>query len=148
MIDRSLSANANANRAWIASGMVRCMVGDPETAIEHAERAIRLSPLDVSMWVAHAVLATAHLQQQRYEEAAAWAGRSVRQNTYNSPTHHVLAASRAHLGRMEEAREAVRRSLELDPELTVSRLEQIYPIAGYKNLDGFLEGLRKAGLPE
>ena len=45
-------------------------------------------------------------------------------------------------------REAVRRSLKLDPDLTVSRLEEIYPIAGYKNLDSYLDGLRKAGLPE
>ena len=147
-IDRSLSINANSTRAWIASGIVRCCVGDPETAIEHADRAIRLSPLDIATWLAYGVLATAHLQLADYEEAAAWARKSVRQHAYNAPAYHVLAACCAHLGRTEEAGAAVTRSLELDPAMTISRLKAIYPVSGYKNLDGFVEGLRKAGLLE
>jgi hypothetical protein len=38
--------------------------------------------------------------------------------------------------------------LELDPKLTVSRVLEIYPISNYKNLDAYIDGLRKAGLPE
>jgi hypothetical protein len=38
--------------------------------------------------------------------------------------------------------------LELHPKLTISRLQEIFPIANYKNLDVYLDGLRKAGLPE
>ena len=147
-IDRSLSINANSTRAWLSSGIVRCCVGDPEPAIEDADRAIRLSPLDIAMWVAYGVLATAHLQLADYEEAAAWARKSVRQHAYNAPAHHVLAACCAHLGRTEEAGAAVARSLELDPAMTIPRLEAIYPVSGYRNLDGFLEGLRKAGLAD
>ncbi len=41
-----------------------------------------------------------------------------------------------------------RRSLELDPKLTVSRILEIYLIARYRNPDADLDGLRKAGLPE
>ena len=40
--------------------------------------------------------------------------------------------------------DADRRALELDPELTISRLKEIFPVARYKNLDG----LGKAGLPK
>jgi len=147
-IDRSLSINSNSARAWLASASVRCCVGDPETVIENADRAIRLSPLDTAMWVAYGALATAHLQLADYEEAAAWARKSVRQHAYNAPAHHVLAACCAHLGRTGEAGAAVTRSLELDPAMTIPRLEAIYPVSGYKNLDGFLEGLRKAGLAD
>ena len=46
------------------------------------------------------------------------------------------------------AASAVRDLLERDPELTIARLEEIYPVARYNNLDGFIEGLRKASLPE
>ena len=147
-IDRSLSLNSNSTRAWMASGMVRCCIGDPETAIEHANRAIRLSPFDMAMWVAHGVLAIAHMQLADYEEAAAWARKSVRQHRYNLPAYHSLGASQAQLGRIDDARRTIESLLELDPALTLTRLEQIYPVAGYRNLDGYLEGLRKAGLPE
>ncbi len=44
--------------------------------------------------------------------------------------------------------DADRRALEIDPELTISRLKEIYPVARYKNLDGFLDGLGKAGVLE
>ena len=148
LVDRSLAINANANRAWIASGMLRCFLGDPETAIEHAERAMRLSPLDISMWVAESVMANACMQLGNYEEALAWARKTARRHPDNLPAHHVLAASAAQLGRRQEAEAAVRDVLEMDPALTIARLKEIYPVARYKNLEGFIEGLRKAGLPE
>ena len=128
--------------------MARCIVGDPETAITDAERAMRLSPLDTSKWVANEVLATAYMQLERYEEAADRARQSVRQHIFNAPAHHALAASCAHLGRIDEAREAVRHALEIDPEMSITRLQEIYQVARYKNLDGFLSGLRLAGMPE
>ncbi len=46
------------------------------------------------------------------------------------------------------AASAVRDLLGRDPAFTIARLEEIYPVARYKNLDGFIEGLRKAGLTE
>jgi tetratricopeptide (TPR) repeat protein len=88
------------------------------------------------------------MQEQRYEDAASWARKAIRQHRYNLPAYHVVAASCVHLGQLEEAKETIRQLLELDPELTVTRLQQIYPVAKYKNLDSFLDGLRKAGLPE
>jgi TolB-like protein/regulator of sirC expression with transglutaminase-like and TPR domain len=148
LIDRSLSINANANRAWLASAFVRCSLGDPETAIEHAERAMRLSPLDVSMWVAHGVLAVAHMQLKNYEQASSWGRKAIRLHRDNLPSHHVLVASLAHLGRQEEAEEALSELLDLEPGLTIKGLKKRYPIADYKNLEGFIGGLKKAGLKD
>ena len=146
LIDRSLSINANANRAWLASATVRCFLGDPETVIEHAERAMRLSPLDVSMWVAHGVLAVAHMQLKNYQEAASWGKKAIRLHRDNLPPHYVLVASLAQMGRQEEAEAALGKLLDLEPGLTIGGLKKRFPIAGYRNLDGFLEGLKKAGL--
>jgi TolB-like protein/regulator of sirC expression with transglutaminase-like and TPR domain len=148
LIDRSLSINANANRAWLASAFVRCSLGDPETAIEHAERAMRLSPLDVSMWVAHGVLAVAHMQLKNYEQASSWGRKAIRLHRDNLPSHHVLVASLAHLGRQEEAEEALSELLDLEPGLTIKGLKKRYPIADYKNLEVFIGGLKKAGLKD
>ena len=64
------------------------------------------------------------------------------------PAHLILAASCAHLGRLDEAQAAIRRALELNPKLTIARLPELFPIARYKNLDAYSEGLRKAGLPD
>jgi adenylate cyclase len=148
LVDRSLAINPNAVRAWAASGLLRNILADTNTAIEHAERAMRLSPLDTAMWVLYGILAIAHMQEQRYEDAASWARKSIRQHRYNLPAYHVMAASYSHRDRLNEAKETIQQLLELDPELTISRLQEIYPVASYKNLDSFLDGLRRAGLPE
>lgn len=148
LVERSLAINANSTRAWSTSGILRCILGQPERAIADAERAIRLSPLDPSMWVPYGILANAHMQLARYEEAASWARKSVAQHRFNLPSYHVLAASCVHLGRQTEANEAISQLRELDSELTITRLQQIYPVARYRNLEAFLEGLRQAGLPE
>ncbi len=148
LIEQSLAINANSTRAWSASGYLRCLLGEPDAAIESAERAIRLSPLDPSMWVPHGLIANAKLQLGDYETAVSFARKSIRLHRYNLPVHHALIASYAQLGRLDEAREALRQLHELEPDLTLSRLEQIYPVARYQNLEAFLDGLRRAGVKD
>jgi adenylate cyclase len=79
----------------------------------------------------------------RFDEAVAAAKKAVRQNRRYSVTHRCLASALAHLGRETEAREAAAGLLELEPSFRISEwaaerwLPQIY-----------IDGLRKAGLPE
>ena len=148
LVERSLSINSNSTRAWSANGMLRCILGQPEEAIPAAERAIRMSPVDPSMWVPYGILANAYMQQARYEEAASWAGKSLAQHRFNLPAYQVLGASCIHIDRRAEAENAVKQLRELDPDLTISRLRTTYPVARYRNLDAFLEGLSKAGLSQ
>ncbi|MFB3134713.1 MAG: adenylate/guanylate cyclase domain-containing protein [Rhodospirillales bacterium] len=148
LIDRSLVLNPNSAFAWTMSGLMRCYVGDPETAIEHAKRAMRLSPLDPLLWISCSVMATGHMQAKRYEEAVTWANKSIRENATFSTPYRTLAASCAHLGRLDEARAAIRRMFEMDPGLTISRFVKKYPVSRYMNCEDYLDGLRKAGLPE
>jgi TolB-like protein len=48
-VDRALLLNPNLAGAWYASGWVRVHRGEPEIAIDHFARAMRLSPLDPQM---------------------------------------------------------------------------------------------------
>jgi tetratricopeptide (TPR) repeat protein len=100
------------------------------------------------MWVAHGELSKAHIQLADYEAALGWARRSVEKHPDNLPAHHVLIASLAQLDRIDEANAALNRLLELDPGLTIERLLENFSLSRYRNLDGMLDGLRKAGLPE
>ena len=65
--------------------------------------------------------------------------------------HFYFAAALGRLGRLEEAREAARAGLELNPGFTIARMRSlafsdhpVYP-AGRERV---YDGLRKAGLPE
>jgi adenylate cyclase len=148
LIDRSLAINPNSAGAWRVSGLLRCYTGDPESAIEHAEHALRLSPRDPMAWTFHSVLATAHMQAKRYEDAVTWATKAIRENSNSSTPYRTLAASCVHLGRLDEGRAAMQRVLELEPGLTLSEFKRTYPIGRYANLDDYLDGLREAGLQE
>ena len=58
-----------------------------------------------------------------------------------------LSVAYAHTGRMTEAREAVGKILELTPHATVAKLVA-GPFRDYQLSALFVEGWRKAGLPE
>jgi hypothetical protein len=59
------------------------------------------------------------------------------------------AAACGHLGRVEAARECVRRLGEIRPSLTIGNLEaMVAPVVLPEVLAHWVAGLRKAGLPE
>ncbi len=52
------------------------------------------------------------------------------------------------LSRIEEARDAVQKALRLKPDLSIGYLPKTLPAKHPDGLDPYLDGLRKAGLPE
>lgn len=148
LIERSLSIDPNSTRALTASSMAHSFIGDTEMAIKHAERAIRISPRSPAHWMGYTFLAQSYLQQLRYEEAAKAAKKAIQLNPHVVPAHLVLAASCAHRGQLDEAHVAIQEALKLNPKLTVARFPELFPISKLKNLDAYLTGLRKAGLPD
>ena len=122
--------------------------GDTDASIDAAERAIGLSPNNPAIWVSYWCIAEAHLQELRFEQAADFAKRAIRQYELVAPQYHILAAASAHLGRDAEARQALTAALEINPELTIGNFPDLYPVARLKNYDDYLDGLRMAGLPE
>lgn len=148
LLERSLSIDPNSPRAWNTSSLIHGFVGHSKTARQHAEHAIRISPRNPTHWVSYTHIAEANLQDARYQEAADAARKALQLNNHMVQAHLILAASCAHLGRLDEAQAAIKQSLELNPDLTIARLSELFPIARYKNLDAYLDGLRKAGLPD
>ena len=72
-IDRALLINPNLATAWIVSGWARVWLGTPELAIEHLERATRLSPLDPLIYRCHVGITWSCFFTGRFEEAIALA---------------------------------------------------------------------------
>jgi tetratricopeptide (TPR) repeat protein len=121
--------------------------GEAERAIEWSERGMRLSPFDSWAWAAFDAQAMSHLLRGRYEEACRAAYKSVQTNPAHSITYVQLAAALAKLGRLDEARAAAARVLELHPTFRYSR--QFAGVNCAPVLAKALGGaLRDAGLPE
>jgi hypothetical protein len=61
----------------------------------------------------------------------------------------IRVVSCAHLGRLPEARQWLARLLEVDPGLTIARVKALQAmVMSTETLAAYVEGLRKAGLPE
>src|SRR5689334_21107382 len=69
LIQRALVLNPNLAWAWYFSGWVKIYLGEPETAIQHATQAMRLSPNDTHLFNMQAVAAYGHLYAGRFNEA-------------------------------------------------------------------------------
>ena len=148
LLERSLSINPNSAAAWSASGHIKGWLGEPEAAVDHFSRAIRLSPLDPMLSTFYGGIAMAHFSAKRYASAVEWADKAVRIGPKFQPAYRWLAAGLAQMDALEQARTVIRRSLAMDPRVTLAELRKRLPSFNSSLLEDYLDGLRKAGMPE
>jgi adenylate cyclase len=148
-IDRALTLNPNLAAAWRYSGMARIWLGEPDVAIEHLARAMRLSPLDPLIFRMQGGTAHAHFFAGRYSMASSWAGTALQDQPDDIFALRIAAASNALAGRPDQAQKALTRLRQIDPTLRVSNLrDRLGPYRRPEDVARNEEGLRKAGLPE
>ena len=148
-IDRALVLNPNLAASWNASGWVRMYLGESASAIEHFERAMRLSPLDPLTYFGSTGMAFAHAFAGRYDEAISSATKALHEQPNWATALRVAAIANALSDRMVEARAAMACLREVDPALRLGNLDRVAPpLRRAEDRVRFIESLRKAGLPE
>ena len=147
-VNRARELNPNIAFVSFVVGASLVISGNPEDGLSCVEDAIRVSPGDPGAFFFYTTAALAHLMCSRPAEAYDMATKSARMYTDWDTTYRVLASALVQLDRMEEARSAVAKLLELYPTVTVSRLRALWPIRNTETLDMILDGLHIAGLPE
>jgi tetratricopeptide (TPR) repeat protein len=148
VLNRALQLSPNLALAAYLSGWLRVYHGEPDAAIEHLARAMRLSPLDPTFYHMQVGTGFAHFLAGRFDEAASWAGPAFREHPNYLPGAAVTAASHAHAGRLEQARDAMTHLRRTSPALRVSNLKDLWPFHRPEDFSRWADGLRKAGLPE
>jgi TolB-like protein/Flp pilus assembly protein TadD len=148
LIDHALRLNANLAVAWQRSGWLRIYAGECELAISHLKRAMRLSPLDPLMHLAHSATASGYFFLGDLDEASTWAERALHLRSDWPPALRVLAMSKALAGEEQAAHQAMTRLRMLQPKLRVSNLHEQIFLYRPEHMAKYLEAMRKAGLPE
>jgi adenylate cyclase len=108
LVDRALMLNANFARGLHVSGSLRLFAGQTDIAIEHLEAALRLSPR-ARVGAQLLVLGAAHFVARRFDEAVPKLLLAVQEDPSGPLPYRFLAACYAHMGRLDDAREMVRR---------------------------------------
>jgi TolB-like protein/Flp pilus assembly protein TadD len=144
----AIRLNANLANAYGMLAVVHGFMGEYEKSVQAMETAFTLSPRDRGklFWLAGKGIG-AYITK-RYEEVIDNARAMLRENPNFGAAHRHLAAALAMVDRDKEAADAMARLRELMPELTISQVRQMVPVKDPNANERWLEGLRRAGLPE
>jgi adenylate cyclase len=146
--DRALAACPNYSLAWLLSSATLSYIGRSEQALSHAEHALRLSPLDRSLFYYYNFLGIANYASSNYEAAVKWGRMSASENPMYTANLRYLAAGLAALGQLDEAREVAKNLLKLEPDFRLSTFERTrQPFRVPELKEKYIEHLSKAGLP-
>jgi tetratricopeptide (TPR) repeat protein len=115
LIDRSLELNPCFAIGWLRSGWLRSWNGEPDLAIEHFEKSLRLNPRRKA--AANFGIGVAHFFARRLDKAEAMLLLSLQENPNWAPSYRFLASCFAHMGRRREAQDMVRKLREMTPVL-------------------------------
>jgi TolB-like protein/class 3 adenylate cyclase/Flp pilus assembly protein TadD len=139
LLERALKFNPNHAKAWQCGGWLWSWAGQSDLAIRHFETALRLNPREHRSNPFMGI-GVAHFFAGRYENARAMLLLSLQERPNWVPTYRFLASCYAHMGRLDEARETVRRLQNLTNTLMPSATNW----RNAKHRELFLSGLRLA----
>ena len=141
-MDRALRINPNDANLLANSAEDLIYSGRAEEAMDRCKRAIRLNPNcpDWYWWV----LGFSYFHLGRYEDAL----EALERMTAPDPARRLLAAVYAHLGRLDEARYTAKEYMKVIPNFSITEWARTEPYTDPNELQLYVDGLRKAGLPE
>jgi TolB-like protein/predicted Zn-dependent protease len=151
--EHALALDRNFADAHSAIAIGKSLLGRAEECEAHIAEALRLSPHDTMAYIWLFIAGAAKNYLGSWEQAVALFRRSTEANRNFPLPLFQLSAALAQLGRIDEARSAVRVGLALDPNFSVSRVRADRTARSddptyLAQLEPIFEGLRKAGVPE
>ena len=139
----ALELNPNDADAWVHLSDISVLSGRVTESLEQVQKAFRLNPHPASNY--YWMLGQAQYAAYQYEAAVKTLRR---EETYRTASRRVLAASLAQLGRLDEARREAEFCMVTSPLFRVSFWATTRPFRDEATLAHFVDGFRKAGLPE
>jgi tetratricopeptide (TPR) repeat protein len=148
-----LELDRNLASAHAYVGLGEMFLGRAEETEAHIAEALRLSPRDTTAYIWMHIAGTAKNHLCLYEQAVAWFRRAIEANRNFPQAYFFVAAALAQLGRLDEARSAVKAGLALNPTYIISRARAGWTAMSddptyLAQLEPIFEGMRKAGVPE
>jgi tetratricopeptide (TPR) repeat protein len=146
--ERALALNPNLPFAWAVSALSLSYAGEHEAAVAHALQARRLSPFDPHGFFFDNTLMVPSLMLGDFETVVVAGQRALGLNPTMSSTCKGLLSALGHLGRAREAEDLRERLLQLEPGFTLRHAATRSALRRREDLALYVDGLRKAGLPE
>ncbi|MCZ6863068.1 MAG: adenylate/guanylate cyclase domain-containing protein [Alphaproteobacteria bacterium] len=146
--ERAVELNSNLAMAYCARSFVGAFGARPEDGIADALTALRLSSQDPFRFAFFNSLTLSQYAARNYEAAADAATKLTGVAPEHPFGYFNMAAACGQLGRSQEARHALRQGMQYHPDLSKEFIGATWPYKDAADLEHFVEGLHKAGLPE
>jgi TolB-like protein/class 3 adenylate cyclase/cytochrome c-type biogenesis protein CcmH/NrfG len=140
---RTLELDPSHANAWATMGEIMALGGQPEAAVEQVQKALRLDPHPAAWF--YWMLGLTQYAARQYEAAVETLRKDA---TYRTGSRRILAASLAQLGRKTEAHREAALFMASNPHFTISNWVATQPFRHEAMREHFVDGYRKAGLPE
>jgi TolB-like protein len=141
-----LDPSSAAAHCYLSHGLA--FAGRDREAIEHAETAIRLSPMDPEMAMFFGGIAVAHYTAGRYDRALHYSDELLRLRPGFQGAQRLRCAALAQLGMIAEARQFLEHVKIGQPQLSLQWIRESVPYQTPETMERFCEGMRKAGVRE
>ena len=146
--DQSLKLDPNSPHALDLSAITQCYVGNPKEALRRLRRYEEIWPHDPHPHFHRTTTCIALALAGRYEQAVQLGQRTLQENSNFHASYRPLIASLGQCGRIDEAREHLSTLRQREPDFSVGWFREHYPPLREDDRIRYIEGLRKAGVPE
>ena len=143
---RAIELDRNYADGYVQMSHAMIYAGEPEKALEQLANGMRLNPWHPFLYTW--ILGHAHFAMEQYEEAISYFEKVIDSNPQYHDGHLALAASYGMAGRIDDAEWEAEEVLTLQPGFTLADSLRRTPYKNRDDLARWIEGLRKAGLPE
>ena len=147
-LEKAIDLNPNLALAYYGLGFALTWSGRAREALPQFHKAIRQSPHDPALWTFETMAGFAHIHLGEYAEAVEWLRKAARHPNSIFWPNVNLAVAFVEQEEWDKARAAINAELELQPDLSVTAVAAMLGSLHPNWKDRYLDGLRKAGLPE
>ncbi len=144
--EKAIALNPNGADEYHIAAMTHCYLGRPEETVDLEKQALRLNPLSPTNSLVE--LGRAYCQMGRYAEAIEALAQVTARRPYWLSARLLLALTYRETGRTDEAAAQVKEILRIRPGFSIEAEAKTHPYKDPDDLKRYLDGLRKAGLPE
>ncbi|WP_275671866.1 adenylate/guanylate cyclase domain-containing protein [Ruegeria pomeroyi] len=148
LLERALLLDPNSAWGWMRMGWNHVYLRDVAEGLAAFDRAEALSPRDPFLFNIQFGRAYAKGLVGEYDEAIKLVKLGLTAGPGVTWAYRDLASFCANAGRREEADDALEALMHSYPGLTIRRVVDSMPPATHSRHQGFLEGLRRAGIPD
>ena len=148
-LSKSIELNPNFALGYAGLGYAYACGGKSERGLESLEQAQRLSPCDPFLAIyAPVARYMALFGMKKYEETIAVCRAYAALHPHHAGAWRLMTTSLGLLGKIDEAREALSRTLALQPDLSSAHVAKNTVFANADDRARFLLGLQRAGLKD